>query len=51
MVLHTGSYFPDQELNPRTLRWECGVLTTAPPEKPSEILPKGLPPKGVNQVM
>ena len=25
---------PDQELNPRPLRWKCGVLTNGPPGKP-----------------
>ena len=30
---HLGSYFPDQGLNPHPLVRECGVLTTASPEK------------------
>ena len=27
------SQFPNQELNPCSLQWKCGVLTTGPPGK------------------
>ena len=30
---HAGSWFPDQGLNPRTLKLKCGMLTTGPPGK------------------
>ena len=33
---HAGCSFPDQELNPSSLHWELGVLTTGPPGKPLE---------------
>ena len=36
LYLFARCYFPDQELNPCPLHWECGVLTTGPPGKPPE---------------
>ena len=31
--------FPDQELNPHSFHWWCGVLTTGPPRKSWNIIP------------
>ena len=33
LVLACGMEFPDQESNPGSLHWECGVLVTEPPGK------------------
>lgn len=36
-MLHVGTYFPNQELNPHPLHWKQGVLTTGPAERSQKV--------------
>ena len=33
-VCHAGPWYPERGLNPKPLKWKCGVLTPGPPGKP-----------------